>query len=63
MTLPAVVVLDVDQQVVAHCGKLDPTQFGRVQMGLQQVLLEGCQTIKDDEIKRIVFQTVAIGAK
>ena len=63
VTLPAVVVLDVDQQVVAHCGKLDPTQFGRVQMGLQQVLLEGCQTIKDDEIKRIVFQTVAIGAK
>ena len=63
LTLPAVVVLDVDQQVVAHCGELDFTQFGRVQMGLQQVLQEGCQTIKDDEIKRIVFQSAAIGGK
>ena len=61
VTLPAVVVLDVDQQVVAHCGKLDPTQFGRVQMGLQQVLEKGCQKIEDDEIKRIVSQPAALG--
>ena len=61
VTLPAVVVLDVDQQVVAHCGKLDPTQFGRVQMGLQQVLEQSCQKIEDDEIKRIVSQPAALG--
>ena len=45
---PAIAILDADQRVVTHRSK-----FPYRQEALKQVLEQGCQNIKGDEIKRI----------
>jgi len=57
---PSIAILDADQRVVSHIGKF-PARRARRQVALQQVLEQGCQKIKRDEIKRIVSQSAALG--